>query len=262
MDAVTWIELEGAVNARDVGGLPTTDGRKVAYRRLLRSDNLQDLTENDIKVLVGTHGLRTVVDLRTDFERASEGPGPLRADGRVRHADLSVLLEAGDNTDVAAEALAARRRERNRARYPANFMTGLYLGYLEDRAENVVQAVREIAYTDGAALVHCAAGKDRTGTVVALTLSAVGVEPEAVVQDYARTAERIELVLDRLRSTPTYAHDIDRLPVDAHTPRGETMEAFLDQLDRHYGGAAGWLARHGFGDGELERLYRRLVDGA
>lgn len=257
---MTWIELEGAVNTRDVGGLPTRDGRRVAYRKLLRSDNLQDLTDNDIKLLTGTHGVRTVVDLRTNTERASEGPGPLRAVDHVRHLDLSVLPEAGDQTDVAAEALASQRRRRNHERYPANYMTGLYLGYLEDRGDNVVRAIRAIANTDGAALVHCAAGKDRTGTVVALTLSAVDVEPDAVINDYARTAERIELVLDRLRATPTYSHDIDRIPVDAHRPRGETMEAFLEQLELKYGGAIGWLERHGFTDDEFERLRRRLVD--
>jgi len=81
-----------------------------------------------------------------------------------------------------------------------------------------------------------------------------------VINDYARTAERIELVLDRLRATPTYSHDIDRIPVDAHRPRGETMEAFLEQLELKYGGAIGWLERHGFTDDEFERLRRRLVD--
>src|SRR5690606_23084403 len=92
--AVTWIELEGAVNTRDVGGLPTRDGRRVAYRKLLRSDNLPDLTDNDIKLLTGSHGVRTVVDLRTNTERASEGPGPLRAVDHVRHPDLSVPRRA------------------------------------------------------------------------------------------------------------------------------------------------------------------------
>ncbi|MDX6687304.1 MAG: protein-tyrosine phosphatase, partial [Baekduia sp.] len=60
-----WIDLEGAVNARDVGGLPLAGGGNVATGRLLRSDNLQDLTGADVDHLVGVHGLGTVVDLRT-----------------------------------------------------------------------------------------------------------------------------------------------------------------------------------------------------
>ena len=78
-------------------------------------------------------------------------------------------------------------------------MTGHYLGYLEDRPDQVVAAVRTIASSEGPVLVHCAAGKDRTGVVVALALSAVGVRPEAIVADYAATGERTGPLLDRLR---------------------------------------------------------------
>lgn len=260
MGPVRWIELEGAVNVRELGGLPTGDGGRIARGRLLRADNLQGLSEADVKALVDTHGLSTVVDLRSTPEVELEGPGPLRADPRVRHAHLSVLPELGETTDVTADAVATRR-ERNHARYPADFMCGLYLGYLADRPESVVAAIREVNQADGAALVHCAAGKDRTGTVVALALSAVGVPDEEVAEDYAATAERIVAVLDRLRSTPTYADDIDRIPVEAHTPRAETMRSFLQELDNEYGGAAGWLRRHGFGSAELATLRARLVDG-
>ena len=70
-----WLELEGAANARDVGGLPTDDGGQIADRRLLRADNLQDLTPADIKLLVEEFGLSTVIDLRGSNEVEREGPG-------------------------------------------------------------------------------------------------------------------------------------------------------------------------------------------
>src|ERR1700759_2354943 len=94
--APRWIDLEGAVNARDLGGLPLADGSgAVAAGRLLRSDNLQDLTPRDVATLVDDHGLRAVVDLRTGAEVHLEGPGPLIADERVVVEHRSLYPEAG-----------------------------------------------------------------------------------------------------------------------------------------------------------------------
>lgn len=257
-----WIELEGAVNVRDLGGLPTADGGRTAERKLLRADNLQGLSPSDVRRLVDKHGVSTVIDLRSTRERESEGPAPLEAESAVLHTHHSVLPERGAATDVAAEDDALlTRRERIIERYPDDYMCGMYLGYLEDRPESVVGALREVVRADGAALVHCAAGKDRTGVVTAVALTAVGVHRDAVVADYVATGERIEAILDRLRASPTYAADIDRLPVEAHTPRPETMVAFLEQLDARFGGAAAWLDDHGFGPAELKQLAATLVNG-
>jgi len=255
---VTWIELDGAVNVRDLGALATDDGRATAPGRLLRGDNLQDLSRSDVTKLVGVLGLTTVVDLRSPYEVTSEGPGPLtRADG-VRHVYLSVLPELGQGTD-AADALALRRRDGAVSRYPDDLRCGYYLGYLEDRPDRVVTAVRSIAGAPGAALVNCAAGKDRTGVVIALALTAAGVTRDAVVADYAASGERMDAILDRLRASPTYAADIDSTPAAEQRPRPETMAAFLEQLDVRHGGVTGWLAGHGFGPDELSRLRAKLV---
>jgi protein-tyrosine phosphatase len=116
----------------------------------------------------------------------------------------------------------------------------------------VAAAVRAVATAPGAALVHCAAGKDRTGVVVALALGAVGVRPDAVAADYAATGERLELLLDRLRRSPTYARDVDSKPAGSHRPQASTMATFLDQLTARYGGAAEWLAGHGCDLGRLQ----------
>src|ERR1700748_946127 len=167
---VTWIELEGAVNVRDLGGLPTTDGGATVPGRLLRSENLQELSPGDVTRLVDEIGLTTVVDLRSTNEVAIEGPAPLDAVAGVRHAHHPVLPEVGSNTDVIADALLARGRM-DKVRYPRDPVCGDYLGYLEDRPDQVVGALRSIAHAGGAAVVHCAAGKDRTGGVVALALT-------------------------------------------------------------------------------------------
>jgi len=258
-DAVPWIDLEGAANVRDVGGLPADDGRRTAHRRLLRGDNLQGLSRGDVARLVDDLGLTTVVDLRSAAEVTSEGPAPLTAVRSVVHVHHSVLPEGGEATDAAADAVLVRR-ERAVSRYPGDLVCAYYLGYLEDRPDSVVGALRSIADAPGAALVHCAAGKDRTGVVVALALSAVGVQRDAVIADYSASGDRIAAILARLRASPTYADDIDRLPADAHRPRAETMAAFLEQVDVRYGGVIAWLTGHGFGEEEVRRLRTSLLD--
>jgi len=256
-----WIDLDGAVNVRDLGGLPTRDGRQTVPGVLLRSDNLQDLSPADVTALVDEYGLTTVIDLRSVQESEAEGPSPLDAVPSVRHLRLSVLPELGERTDVVAEALLLKR-ERDRSRYPDDVMCGHYLGYLEERPDSVTDAVRAVADSEGAAVVHCAAGKDRTGVVVALALTAVGVPAEDVVADYALTGERIEAVLRRLMSSSTYEGDLKGSDIDRHRPRPETMKAFLEQVEARYGGVTQWLGDHGFGQADLERLRARLVTAA
>ncbi len=254
---MAWIELEGAVNVRDLGDLPTTDGQKTVRARLLRADNLQELSAGDVTKLVRDIGVTTVVDLRSSNELAAEGAAPLDAVAGVRHAHHPVLAEVGANTDVIADALLARDRQ-DKSRYPRDPVCGHYLGYLEDRPDQAVGALRSIAHAEGAALVHCAAGKDRTGVVVALALTVAGVPAEAVVADYAASGERTEAIMARLRRSRLYARDIDSKPADLHRPRPETMTAFLEQMDARYDGVASWLADHGFSAADLQALRAKL----
>jgi protein-tyrosine phosphatase len=254
-----WVDLEGAVNVRDLGGLPAGDGGRTASGVLLRADNLQGLTPRDVDRLVDVCGLGVVVDLRTGTEVALEGPGPLVADGRVEIRHRSLYPEGGERTDVAADDVLpwqGRRIEGDPEETPA---VRIYLGYLRDRPDSVVGALHDVAHATGAGLVHCAAGKDRTGVVCALALEAVGVPRAAVVADYVATAERIGAIMDRLRASPTYAADLDGRPDESHRPRTETMERVLAILDERHGGAPGWLHEHGFGAPEQAALRRRLL---
>jgi protein tyrosine/serine phosphatase len=254
---MAWIDLEGAVNVRDVGGMPTADGGETIHRRLLRSENLQELTASDIALLVGELGVTTVVDLRSTRELMTEGPAPLDAVDGVQHAHHPVLKEYLDASDTVAAALLLTAQQEDSERYPDDLMTGHYLGYLENRPEEVVGALRSIVNAPGAAIVHCAAGKDRTGVIVALALTIAGVEPELIVADYTATNERIEAIIDRLSRAKMYG-GVTAKPVRAHEARAETMRAFLEQLDARYGGLKPWLSNHGFTDDEVAALRARL----
>ena len=89
MTDARWVELSGADNVRDLGGLPTTDGRAVQPARLLRADSLQTLTEDDIRLLVDDLRVRAVADLRSGIEVSGEGPGPLTDEPSI--ADFAIL---------------------------------------------------------------------------------------------------------------------------------------------------------------------------
>jgi protein-tyrosine phosphatase len=261
-----WIDLEGLANLRDVGGLPTTDGGKIIPGRLLRSDNLQTLTSSDIDQLLGL-GLTDVVDLRSDYERELEGPGPLLRTG-VRVHELSLFREwrAGvgeEKPDVRPEVLPEEALPWVDLEPQVdldNDVASVYFSYLIDRPDSVLAALRAVAYAPGAALVHCAAGKDRTGTVVALALTVAGVEREAVVADYVASSERVEQVVARLTASSTYADNLRGRPISSHLSRPEAMIAFLNHIDQEYGGVAPLLARMGWSDADAAQLRAKLRD--
>ncbi|MCW2999185.1 MAG: protein-tyrosine-phosphatase [Solirubrobacterales bacterium] len=259
----TTIPLDGAVNARDVAGIPLSGGGAIAPGVLLRSDNLQDLTPADIATLVEEHEVRVVVDLRTTFERRSEGPGPLEDDPRVRIEHRSLYPETGGGTDLDLTTVKPWGDSLGGADVPGESPTvRAYLGYLQRRPDSIVDALRIIATTDGATLVHCAAGKDRTGVVVAFALAAAGATHEAIAADYLTTADNIDGIVARLASTRTYSSEVRVEDVASHTPQPGAMERVLELVFRDHGGVEAWLARHGLSDDELAALRERLTAGA
>ncbi|GII76331.1 phosphotyrosine protein phosphatase [Sphaerisporangium rufum] len=265
-----WIALDGAVNVRDLGGLPTAGGGTTRFGQIMRSDNLQGLSETDVRRLVDELKLRDVVDLRSNAEVHLEGPGPLTRVPEVSVHHLTLFAEGGRHTDVEADTAGARdvridaarvlpwqgRREEDEAEIR---VLGFYYAYLRDRPDSVLAALRVLAHGEGAALVHCAAGKDRTGVVCALALSVAGVTREAIVADYTATGERMEPLLSRLRASDTYRDDLDSRPADSHLPRAEYMENFLGVLDERHQGPLGWLGEHGWTGEDTTALRCRLL---
>jgi protein-tyrosine phosphatase len=225
--APAWIVLDGAVNARVV--VPGV---------LLRADNLQSLSARDVRLLVDEERLEVVVDLRSDVEVELEGPGPLTAEVAVRIEHRSLYPDSGGNTESS--------------------VVQAYMSYLRRRPDSVVGTVRTIARAGGAVLVHCAAGKDRTGVLVALALDAAGIDRETIVGDYLATERRIDAIVARLVGSSTYRAELEGHDPQQHAPVVGTMERVLGLVDERFGGSAAWLAAHGLGDQDLERLRRRL----
>lgn len=250
MDNGRWIELEGVENVRDLGGLPLRDGGRTAFGRLLRTARLHELTDADVEWLTGVYGVRVVIDLRSPKEVERDGPTPLERAG-VRTEHLSVLPEG----------------QRPIPREDEDPKLFNYRGYLAHRPENMLAAVRLLVDPDtGPALVHCAAGKDRTGVFCALIGDAVGVTREALVEDYALSNERLERILRRGVGP---AYDLDPADIDLYRCPPEVMTALLAELDvasangaassNGAGAGAGWLRERGFTAEELARLRTRLT---
>ena len=245
---VRWIELEGAANARAV--VPGV---------LLRSDNLQSLTPQDIRRLIEQEALEVVLDLRTDAEVQLEGPGPLTREPRVRIEHRSLYPHSGGNTDLDAATVGLWPKTDESPWPDEPPVVQAYMSYMSARPDSILASIRAIANARGAVLVHCAAGKDRTGVVVALALDAAGVGREAIARDYLATGERIEAIMDRLLSSPTYRPELEGHDPQAHAPVPGAIERVLELFDQSFGGSAAWLSAQGLSDGELERLRERVT---
>lgn len=249
--APRWISLAGTANTRDLGGIATAGGVSAA-RVVIRSDNLQSLSEADVTRLTGELGVTLVLDLRTPGEVAAEGPTPLSAAG-VEHHVLSLLPDPDAAMRDAGQVLPERA-----GLDPAD----AYLGYLAEMSANVVTAFTLIARNDGATIIHCAVGKDRTGVIAAMLLDVAGAQREAVLADYLATGEVIEAVIGRISDRPLYSAGLSKRTLDSHRPKEQTMRRFFSVLDSDWGGAAGWLTAHGLGEADLIRLRVRLGQAA
>ena len=227
---------------------------------LLRADNLQELTQRDVRLLIEDERLEVVLDLRTATEVELEGPGPMTDELAVRIEHRSLYPESGGNTDLDADAIKPWGEADSEASLEETPVVRAYLSYLDRRPDSVVASLRAIAHADGAVLVHCAAGKDRTGVVVAIALDAAGVDRGAIVRDYLATAERIEEILARLVRSSTYRAELEGHDPQDHAPVPGAMERVLELVDARHGGSVEWLRANGFSDTDLERLRRRLTE--
>lgn len=232
-------DVPGALNFRDVGGLPA-DGGVTRHGVLFRSGNLARVGDPGREALRSL-GVRRIVDLREDDEIAFEPTdvGDLEVDLR------RVPLFAGSLASFFEADLT---------------LDALYRSLVEASGPALVDVVREVV-TAPPVLVHCTVGKDRTGVVVALTLAAAGVSEEAILDDYARTetllpAERNARVLAYLQRMHPGARNLADLATRSPAP---VMKALLDELREQYGAPVEFLRAQGLADDELRELRRVLI---
>jgi protein tyrosine/serine phosphatase len=244
------LEWEGLINARDTGGLSAADG-SLKPGALVRSDVLNGLTPDGVAALT-EHGVRTVIDVRGPHEAADDWARyPIKGDGTVGYLNKPFRLgldgAASDQIEAVYQA-AETREEINRAD----------LDFHRHGITAIVSAIADAP--PGGVLVHCHAGKDRTGMVIAVALAAVGVSDEDIAADYALTELVLEPLiadwLDFMSQDSVERARLSRIAVPSHAAMIDTM-AYLHE---RYGGAERYLRDGGMTTEQLERLRARLVD--
>jgi protein tyrosine/serine phosphatase len=236
-------------NFRDLGGYPTVDGRTVRWGRVYRSDGLFRLTEEDFEGFAAL-GIRVVLDLRR--------PDELDADGRVAESlgleyhHVNFYADLWPPFELGAEEMPRYLADR----YAEMAETGL-------TGANVVgAALRLLAGTDATPLVfHCAAGKDRTGVLAALTLGLLGVPDDAIADDYALSsdAERRFRAWRRGLSADEPGEAGHASPWILNPCPREAMLLFLAELRGRHGSVDAYVRRAGLTGAEVATLRERLV---
>jgi protein-tyrosine phosphatase len=234
-----FIPLQGCFNFRDLGGY-VADGGTTRWRTVFRSDALGELTAEDAVLLNDELRVTTVVDLRSDLERRSDGPHPL-AGARVVHA--SIIDEANGEIFLDTSLTLAQR----------------YARVLETGGAAVVTAFEAIAEAPESCVFHCTAGKDRAGMMSALLLGLTGVGDADIVADYVLTQRNLALINERLRNHPDFK-DLDTvLPADVLGAEATTMAGLLEELRAAHGGIEPFLKGLGVGSATVDRIKERLV---
>ncbi len=249
------IVLEGAFNLRDIGGYPTQDGRVIAWRRVLRSDHLNALTDRDVAVLTSL-GLARIHDFRLEKERdrqPSRLPDP---------APPVTLLNVGDaGTDVAAvdvvhDILAGRIPLPS-----ASYWDEGYLDLLERGRPMFVAMISALAEPDHLpALFHCTGGKDRTGLSAFMLLTLLGVDRATATSDFLatntyRTPTRARALSDQL--TAVGVNVADALPILGVTR--SALDTALGAIEATEGTVEAYLLAGGMDPSVPERLRSALL---
>ncbi len=242
------LQWDGCCNVRDLGGLPTTTGATTRFGRVVRADNLRQLTAPGWHAALA-HGIRTVVDLRFDEERRGDQPVPEPID--VVPLSLFGSLDAPHNEEIDAIV--------RHADDPASANAGMYAVALDSVRDPIARACAAVADAPaGGVAIHCWVGKDRTGIVTAFLLLVAGVTESAIADDYALTEGRVGPVVDSWvakASDPRERRFRDHM---SRAPRA-AMETMLTVVRTEHGGAEAYLRASGLGDSEISRMRSRLL---
>lgn len=228
----------GCANVRDLGGLPTEDGATTTSGRIVRADDI-GLAGPEAWAAAAAYGIGRIVDLRFPDERAKRGSSTT-----IEVVPVSVL---GERDPVYWDMLHAERDRVGDSGYHAFS----YRSFLERHAPLFAEAVTAVAETpSGGVVVHCVAGKDRTGLVVGLLLRLAGVPLDVVDADYAQSEAA-------LTSAGYVAIDYRGLHRPPLSPAGLLLEV-LGELEERHGSAAGYLLAAGCAPATLERARAML----
>ena len=239
--------FEGCFNFRDIGGYKNAEGRNVRWGKYYRAGRQDRMTQDDLDKLAEM-GVATQIDLRKPDEIADQGRGPLPEMGAAYH-NIPVIPEGG--TDQLARLVGDTGISGKR-----------YLGYLEFGPESWLRMFEIFAEADDhPILIHCTAGKDRTGVSTAFLLSVLGVDRAVIEADYLLTNRDVERQANFIEQHVGLPEGMDREMMMFHAGVPETaMADFLDGLEERWGGPLNFLREIGIEEDTFEAVRHAFLD--
>jgi protein tyrosine/serine phosphatase len=231
---------EGCLNARDLGGYPTSNGGVTRWGAVIRSDSPSLLTRVGQEALEA-HGIRTAIDLRFPHELEA-APNPF-SDPAHPIAYVHVSLIDPDDQAVPGETMAQE-----------------YVRWIDRFASPIGRIIAAVARAEaGGVLIHCAGGRDRTGVTAALLLALVGVPADTVANDYALSSGYLRPRDEGYLANGPGTREQREADLARSETRAEVMHEVLDHLEARHGGVEAYLLAAGVGPDDLERIRARLL---
>lgn len=254
--------LTGVRNFRDVGGLPTADGRRIRHGVLYRSGHLAHATPEDIAFLGGL-GLHTVFDFRNSADQALEGPDADLRGTRNVNIPLTDPADGAEFWRMVRDGDLAQLRDVLSGGQAADRMAASYRAMILGRTAEHSRVLHALAADSVPALMHCAAGKDRAGLSVAVTLLAVGVGREAIEADYleSNSPHRRYRVHRSSGAEGGLSEEVMTLLAPLFDARTDYLAAAFTAMDERWGGTDRYLSEGlGLSTTTRQRLRERLLD--
>lgn len=238
--------FEGCFNFRDIGGYRAASGRVVRWGRYFRAGRQDRMTPDDVTRASGL-GITTQIDLRRPDEVESSGRGPFESLGS-RYIGLPVL-PAGSYEQLNRETGTLGERYLAYLQYPDEPWRGVF----EVLADNASYPV----------LLHCTAGKDRTGVITALLLSILGVDRDVIEADFAITNRDVPRHVEYVARGPGFPDGMSRAAFTRSAGvREDAIRVFLDGLEDLHGGPLPFLRSLGVNDAMQDAIRENLLEDA
>lgn len=249
------VEIEGAHNLRDLGGIDASGGKRIRRGRIFRSGTLDRLTPAGVERLLSL-GIKTVFDLRSGPER-DHSPTRWLADSGLGRWQLAASESLGDPKPLLEQSLHSAGRTRA-------MMTTVYRSLPRDHRQSYSALFQALACDDLPVLFHCSAGKDRTGVATALLLSLLGVDRDQIDDDYLATNAVIDTTIEMFLSDPRNALAA-AAPAAVWKPMMNADRVYLDAMfcavDQAYGSVEAYARDElSLSSADLAQLRGRLLE--
>ena len=239
--------FEGCFNFRDIGGYLGLDGKRVKKGLYFRTGRQDRMTQKELAQLTDLK-ISTQIDLRKPDEVLDQGKGPLETMG-ANYINIAVIPEGGSDqlSKLVGDTGISGKR---------------YLGYLEFGPTSWLRLFGILSNLENLPVVlHCTAGKDRTGVSTAFLLSVLGVNRDLIEADYLLTNLDTERQADFIESTVGYPDGYDResMITAAGVPK-DAMKDFLDGVESKWGSAVEYLKKIGVTEEQMEMVRNNFLE--